>query len=400
MCTTTTSFTLPPVNHFWRHGAVQARTSPRRRPRRPRIIASAKQTKTATRFVDTPDGAKLCVKVFEPPDSTASSHENGTRDAEFENTTPRTVLLLHDFMTDRRLFDRLLDEQQLTQTRSTILAPDLRGYGCSSLPSGTYSRSDDLATIVRTLVSHEARVDVVGSGMGGVAALELALAWPTIVRSVCVVGSGLPGHTWSSDELFVDVTAAQLAGRFFQIIEIEAGDDKKRRAEMTSAMHASVSHEDADPVTWKRQFIAVNATWSDIVRKGNKSVARGLLAMARDYSAFHFFHDDPILPRAYDDEPLKTRLKNVPCPVLVLIGDKDTADFTKIAHEIYSLVPKVSGEVITIQDCGHFAVAEQPRVVVEHLLQFWQKLDSLEAENNVNSDRSHVNSESDTIKLC
>lgn len=343
--------------------------------------------------MDTPDGGSLCVNVFRPSSDIALPRENGVRGSNHKNTVPRTVLLVHDFMTDRRLFDRLLCQQQLTQTQSTILAPDLRGFGCSTLPSGVYSRSDDLATIVRTLVSHDARVDVVGSGMGGVVALELALAWPTIVRSVCVVGSGLPGHTWSSDKLFVDVTAAQLAGRFLQIIETEVEDDEERRAEIRSTMHAAVSHEDTDPVTWKRQFIAVNSTWSDIVKKGKKSIARGLLAMARDYSAFHFFHDDPALPRAYDGEPLIRRLKNVSCPVLVLVGDRDTADFIKIAHEIHSLVPRASDKVISIEECGHFGVAEQPEVVVGHLLQYWRQLD-WPAENKINSDTSHVKSHS------
>lgn len=396
MCAITSSFTTPPGVRIWKHRATQVRASPRRRPR---ASACATFSKPVTRFVDTPDGARLCVNVFSPTGGTTTSHRNGdSNDAEEGSVLKGTVLLVHDFMTDRRLFDRLLNVEQLIETESTILAPDLRGFGRSSLPTDLYSRSDDLATIVRTLVSHDARVDVVGSGMGGAVALELALAWPTIVRSVCVAGSGLPGHTWTTDKLFVDVTAAQLAGRFFRIIDAEAGDDEKQRADMMSAIFAAVSREDVDPVTWKRQFIATNSTWSDIVRKGKKAIARDLLAMARDYSGFHFFHADPVVPRPYDSVPLISRLKNVSCPVLILIGDRETVDFTKIASEIYQLVPKPAREVIDIEDCGHFAVAEQPGVVVRHLLQFWQSLNCRKSERTDDINKPHVVTQSKALQ--
>lgn len=357
MRTKTPSFATPPLVCGNVRQITWANVSTYRCPRPVVFCCTRKPT---THFIETSDGGRLCVDIYSPINTPKHSAQK-----------PRTVLLIHDFMTDRRLFNRLGAQRALSQC--TLLAPDLRGFGQSSNPTSAYSRSDDLVTVIHALAENT-HVDVIGSGMGGAIALELALACPSVVHSICVAASGLPGHTWTSISLFLDISAAQLAGRFFRIIEEVAATDDKRRTDMTAAMYAAVSLEDADPVTWKRRFIAANPAWSDIVKRGRKDIARDLLRMARDYSAFHFFHEDPYVPRPFDGNPLFSRLAHVLCPVLTVVGKNDMVDFKTMSREICERVPRSSGRVITIDDCGHFAVLEYPEVVTQHLKTFWDTL--------------------------
>lgn len=296
---------------------------------------------SSTHDITTTDGATLNVTTY-----AAVSDAQGS-------VSHVPVLLVHDFMTDARLFTRLACTTML-QGR-TLITPDLRGFGSSSLPSGRYSRTADLRT-----VADGTRPHVVGVGLGGTAALELTLANPADVRSVTLIGSGLPGHAWSDAALYLNITEARRVGKLLARGGPSTSNDGKAR----------------DVVMWKQKFIAANRTWGDLLSTGDRQVASEALAMARDYSGFHFFRPEQLDPDPFEGPPLSERICNVEVPVQVMVGERDTTDFRAIASEIWTAVKNGGEQVMHVPEAGHFAVMEQADWVAARLAAFWDQVEA------------------------
>src|SRR3972149_5148331 len=86
------------------------------------------------------------------------------------------LLLIHAGIADRRMWD---DTQGAFADRYRVIRPDLRGYGETPLPDGTYAHWRDAAALLRALDAAPAHV--VGVSNGGSAALDLALEAPELV---------------------------------------------------------------------------------------------------------------------------------------------------------------------------------------------------------------------------
>ncbi|KAI0567675.1 Alpha/beta hydrolase [Gracilaria domingensis] len=282
---------------------------------------------------DTKDGAKIAL-------STHSVGEN-----------KQAALFLHDFMTDSRLFHPLFNQAE-TLSDCKLVACDLRGYGKSTDPTGAYSHMDDIDAVLDHFQIKQ--VHLVGAGMGGIIALEYAIARRQRTTSVALFGSGLPGHRWSAKH-FMDVSEARFVGRMRSV----------------GAKYVIGTESARNPVTWKQSFITLNETWSAPLRSGDKQVAKRLLSMAKTYRAFHFFMSDPVIPQLSDADPLRERLGEIQLPVLVAVGKNDTQDFLDIAREIAA---GVGAEPVYIDDSRHFVPLEQPAVMAELLKQFWWKV--------------------------
>lgn len=304
----------------------------RKRPRTPPHAC----TSPTTSHVVTVDGASLLRRVTTPP------------------AASRTAVLLHDFMTDHRIFTDLTTALQSLAPDHRTVAYDMRGFGKSDNPTeALYSALDDLQCVAGP-VSHP--LDLVAVGFGGPIALEYALARAANVRSVCCIGSGLPGHRWAPQAM-LDIT--------------EARDSALRQTLMNK-----LDRRDAAPsgelVKWKHAFIKASVAWTQVIDGGDPDVARTLLEMARDYGGFRFFREEKVEPNAFGGMPLAKRLGGVDAPVLVMVGEGDTRDFHQIAGEIWDGVANGWAEgVVAVPECGHFAVVEQYQAVAEQIAAFW-----------------------------
>ena len=100
------------------------------------------------------------------------------------------LVLLHAGIADRRLWDRQFDA--FAQTYQ-VIRYDLRGFGESTFPDGDYAHYQDL----RGLLDHLniAHAHVCGVSMGGSTALDFALSYPTMAKSLTMVGSSASGYT-------------------------------------------------------------------------------------------------------------------------------------------------------------------------------------------------------------
>ena len=72
-----------------------------------------------------------------------------------------------------------------------VIAFDLRGHGKSEKPNSPYTVklfTEDTAQLIQAL--NQQSVHVVGHSLGGMIAFQLALDFPTLVKSLCIINSG------------------------------------------------------------------------------------------------------------------------------------------------------------------------------------------------------------------
>jgi 3-oxoadipate enol-lactonase len=137
------------------------------------------------------------------------------------------------------------------------LVTDLRGAGRSDAPPGPYAVDDFVADVRAVLDDHGARrVHVVGSGLGGMVALELART-STRPRSLALLGTAPVGADLTLDPLFgapddPDALAASLAAALSRDFLDAHPDAIERIVEWRAA-------EDAPREAWDAQAAAVAA---------------------------------------------------------------------------------------------------------------------------------------------
>ena len=124
------------------------------------------------------------------------------------------VLLLHSTVCDRRMWDPQLSA--LVAAGYRVARCDLRGYGDSPLPDGTYDEGQDVVDLLDALGAD--RAALVGASGGGRVALEVAARWSDRVAGLallCTATAGLePGPDlrvlWEREEALLE--AGDVAG--------------------------------------------------------------------------------------------------------------------------------------------------------------------------------------------
>jgi alpha-beta hydrolase superfamily lysophospholipase len=101
----------------------------------------------------------------------------------------RTLVLLHDGLLDRRVWD---DQFVAFSRLYRTIRYDRRGYGKSSAPDRPFSDVSDLQRLLRHLGTAQAYL--LGMSNGGKVALELALEHPEMAAALVLVGPSLGGH--------------------------------------------------------------------------------------------------------------------------------------------------------------------------------------------------------------
>ena len=138
-------------------------------PAAPATAASPGEA-TRSRFVRLPDGVRMRVV------------EAGPEDGE-------PLVVLHGYSDSSFSFSRVLP---LLADRYRIIAPDMRGHGCSDRPAGSYGMdvlADDAVRVMDAIGVE--RATVLGHSMGGFVAQQVAARHPDRVDRVVLVGSAL-----------------------------------------------------------------------------------------------------------------------------------------------------------------------------------------------------------------
>jgi 3-oxoadipate enol-lactonase len=222
-------------------------------------------------------------------------------------------VLLHSALGDSRLWSRQLPA---LAARFDVVAPDLPGFGETPEPDGSFSFVDAVAPLLPAAL--------VGNSLGGRVALGTALAFPSQVERLVLVAPGLDGWEWS-DELAGYWAEEEAAA--------EAGDlDRAVQVNLDFWLPQEL-HEEVRPQV-RRAFELQTAHEPPEVRWPEAAVA----------------------------------LAELDVPTLVVVGDRDVADFRGIAEHLADEIPGARLEVV--EGAGHLVGLERPDELERLLLAF------------------------------
>jgi 3-oxoadipate enol-lactonase len=241
------------------------------------------------------------------------------------------LVLLHEGIADSRMWRHQLP---VLEPEFTVVRIDQRGFGRSPLPTGRFSRVEDVVSVLDELGLE--RATVLGASLGGRVALELAGAHPDRVERLVLVAPGLGGHDWSEEVM-----------RVFEEEEeaLEAGD-LDRATELNVRL------------------------WVDGPRRGPDAVpadARDLVAtMQRE--AFELPEPDPLPESVWPEPAVDGRLGELAMPTLVVVGDEDVPDMLEIADRLAAEIP--GARKVVLGDTAHMSPLERPQELNRVLLDF------------------------------
>jgi 3-oxoadipate enol-lactonase len=231
--------------------------------------------------------------------------------------TGEPLVLIHGFTLDTRMWD---DQFRPLAEHHRVVRYDVRGFGKSAVPAGApYTNADDLAALLDYLTIPAAAI--IGLSMGGGIAIDFALAYPAMTRTLIPVDSSLSGHQWSGE----------WNARFGQI-----------------GQTARAVGVDAAKAEWLADPLVAPAN-------ERAAVAARLQRMVADYSGWHWINRG--LEHRHDP-PASARLSEITAPTLVVIGERDLPDFHVIADRMSAQAP--NARKIVIPGVGHMANMEAP----------------------------------------
>jgi 3-oxoadipate enol-lactonase len=196
-----------------------------------------------------------------------------------------------------------------------VVAPDLPGFGSTPEPTEPFSFVD--------VVAGHLPAALVGNSFGGMVALRTALAHQERVSKLVLVGAGLPTWDWSQEmrDYWADEKRA-----------FEAGDLDATTQVNLDFWVARRHHDEVRPQ--QRRALELQSA-----------------------------HEEPELLW-----PEMAPLSSLAIPTLVVVGERDKADFRAIAQHIAEEIP--SADLAVVAGAGHLVGIDQPEELSALLLEF------------------------------
>ena len=210
----------------------------------------------------------------------------------------RPVVLLHEGIADRRMWDR---EFPLLGRDHQVVRYDLRGYGGSTPATAEFSSVRDLLALLDHLRLE--RPLIVGPSMGGTIALDLTLAHPERVGALLLIAPGYSG---------MDYDHVPGGKATFE-------RDERLSKAATDAWAAGHLEEATEHL---RQLWASALTGSMLDQ---------FRAMVRD-NPEEIFGERSGRYDTSEGEPAAGRLKEIRVPTRILVGDRDNPAMPHVAN--------------------------------------------------------------------
>lgn len=240
------------------------------------------------------------------------------------------LVMLHAFPLSRGQWDAL-GRQAASDRHLRVIAPDLRGFGESSIQVGP-TTMDEMAADVHGLIDelHLGRIILGGISMGGYVALAFMRAWPERVRGLILADTRATAD--SRQQRSGRERTARLA--------TERGPLAVLERDLPKLLGPHTLREQPEVIARVRALTRVN---SDI------GVSAASLGMA-------------LRPDNLDE------VGAVQCPTLVLVGEDDHLTPLSDARALYERMPHA--HLALIPDAGHLSNLEQPEAFNSHVLGF------------------------------
>lgn len=230
----------------------------------------------------------------------------------------RDVVLLHAGVADHKMW---VPQMDLLTRNWRVTNYDMRGYGRTSLPAGSYAHHRDLVELMDHLDLPSAIL--IGASMGGEAAINLALEYPDRVVGLILVGPALEGYE------FVDGETLAIWEKFEQAQGV--GDT-----------------ESAIDLQMQLWLAGLNRRLDDI----EPAIIDRVRQWTRPTLDINCGEEIPIDPPAID------RLDSITVPTRIIIGEHDVPDMHAIAKLLCERINDCTMKVIS--NAGHLPSVEKP----------------------------------------
>jgi len=252
------------------------------------------------------------------------------------------VVLLHGYAQTSHMWRPLMTELARTHT---VIAPDLRGIGQSSIPADGYTKAvmaQDIHALVHSLGSP--RIRLVGHDIGLMVAYAYAAQYPSEVDRIVLMDAFLPGvGNWRDVWLLRDL------------------------------WHFHFYGETPLALVTGRERIYFEHFWNDFAADRTRSVPEGDRRIYTDayarpggmragFEIFRAFERDAQDFARFARTPL-------PTPMLVLTGEKASGDF--LIEQGRLVATTVEG--VVVRNSGHWLMEEAPGQVIPKLVAFISK---------------------------
>ena len=230
------------------------------------------------------------------------------------------VVLMHGFPLDHTIWNAIIP---LLGKRADVIAPDLRGFGESSLPASGYGMNDLAADMVALLDQLKIeKTVIVGHSMGGYAALAFAHLYPHKV-----IGLGLIASQARAD------APERKASRYTEAEALERDGVEQLARDMSAKLTAD-SH-----LQGKLKKL--------ILRQPARGLAAALRAMAERPDSLPF-------------------LAQFEFPVAIVHGLNDQMVPLERAREVKENVKM--GTLLEVEGAGHMPMMEAPQATAAEIL--------------------------------
>jgi pimeloyl-ACP methyl ester carboxylesterase len=274
-----------------------------------------------------------------PPVESRFAMSNGVRLHYLFAGSGEPVVLLHGFAQTSHMWRPLI--AQLARTR-TVIAPDLRGAGKSSVPAGGYTKAEmaqDIHALVRKL-GYE-RIRIAGHDIGLMVAYAYAAQYRREVERIALMDAFLPGiGDWRNVWLMRDLWHFHFYGK--TPLALVHGRERIYFEHFWNDFAADPAH--SVPERDRRIYTKAYA------RRGG---------MRAGFEYFRAFEKD-----AQDFARLAR--KPLSMPMLVLTGEK--ASGKSLIQQGRLVAKNVEG--VVIPKSGHWLMEEAPKQVIPRLVEF------------------------------
>jgi len=240
------------------------------------------------------------------------------------------VVFLHAGVADSRMWE---PQAAGLAEHFDVITPDMRGFGESELPPGSWSPTADVLALMDALGLRQAP-HLIGCSIGGRTAIDFTLEHPERVSKLVLVGAGVSGQTHDDEDESI-------------YAEVEAADKAKDL----------VALNEAEMKLW---LVGPGRTPSHVDQR-----LRDLFLDMNGRALQSDFDNAPIEKL---DPPAVGRLGEIKAPTLVIVGDHDLPAIHKSAD---LLVSKIRGaRKAVIPDAAHLPNLEHPEKFNRLVLDF------------------------------
>ncbi len=244
--------------------------------------------------------------------------------------TGHPLLLIHAGVADGRMWDTQFDA--LAQNYR-VIRYDMRGFGRSDMPPGTFSNFDDVRALLDFLNIQETYL--LGISFGSLIALDFTLAHPSYVKALILAAPSVSG----------DIPSQRIRDFWAEEEAAEENGDLEAATDLNVRFWVDGPHREANEV--------------------DPTVREQVYEMQLNIFQKDFPND---LDEIDLEPPAIGRLSELTIPVQIMVGNLDLEEKVDLAHRLVGEIP--NSNLVIIPDVAHMLNMEKPELFNSHVLDF------------------------------